>query len=75
MMEITFVDNAIVFDYWTSEVGHEEPDIGCTDPNILVENRCTDDERHVGQPMGGTDFKYEGYACVEHHVIPTISQW
>jgi hypothetical protein len=25
--------------------------------------------------MGGTDYKYEGHACVEHHVIPTISQW
>jgi hypothetical protein len=42
------VNNAILLDYLTSEVALEEPEIGSTDPNIMIDNNCTDDEQHFG---------------------------
>jgi len=54
------IDNAILLDYLTSEVALEEPEIGSTDPNILTDNNCTDDELHLGMPGGTGDFKERG---------------
>jgi hypothetical protein len=62
------VDNAIHLDYLTSEVALEEPEIGCTDPNIPIDNICTDDELHFGMPGGSRDFEDEGD---ESNAIPT----
>jgi len=73
-MEVACVENAMVFDYWTSVVAHEEPEISCTDPNIPIENQCTDDELHVGWPVGSADYKNERHACVELDIVPTVCQ-
>jgi len=54
------VDNALLLDYFTSEVGLEEPEIGSADPNIRIEDNCTDDELHFGIPGGSENFEDEG---------------
>jgi len=69
--EAARVDNAILLHYLTSEVVIEEPEIGSTDPNIPIDNNCTDDELHFGMPGGSADFEYEGD---ESDAIPTASQ-
>jgi len=51
-MEATRVDNAILLEHLTSEVALAEPKIGSTDPNILIDNNCTDDKLHFGMPGG-----------------------
>ena len=53
------VDNAILLDYLTSEVALEEPEIGSTDPNIPIDNNCTDDVLHCGMPGGSGHFEHE----------------
>ena len=58
-MEAARVDNAILPDYLTSEVALEEPEIGSTDPNIPIDNNCTDDELHFGMPGESGDFEDE----------------
>jgi len=73
-MEAARVDNAILLDYLTSEVALEEPDIGCTDPNILIDNNCMDDEMHFGMPGGSGDYKDEGDERDERDAIPTASR-
>jgi len=50
--EAASVDNAILLDYWTSEVALQEPEIGSTDSNILIHNNCTDDKLHFWMPGG-----------------------
>ena len=70
-MEAVRVDNAILLDYLTSEVAIEEPEIGSTDPNIPMDNNCTDDEQHFGMPGGSGDFEDEGD---ESDTIPTASR-
>jgi hypothetical protein len=52
-------------------VALEEPEIGSTDPNILIDNNCTDDELHFGMPGGSGDFDDEGD---ESDAIPTASR-
>jgi hypothetical protein len=47
--EAALVNNAILLDYLTSKVALEEPEIGSTDRNILIDNNCTDDELHFGE--------------------------
>jgi hypothetical protein len=37
------VDNAILLHYLASNVAHREPEIGSIDPNIPIDNNCTDD--------------------------------
>jgi hypothetical protein len=64
------VENAILLDYLTSEVALEVPEIGSSDPKILIDNTCTDDELHFGMPGGSGDFEDEGDAC---DAIPTTS--
>ena len=59
-VEAARVDNAILLDYLASEVALEEPEIGSTDPNIPIDNNCTDDELHFGMPGGSGDFEDEG---------------
>jgi hypothetical protein len=59
-MEAAYVDNAILLDYLTCKVAIEEPEIRSTDPNIPIDNDCTDDELHFGIPGGGGDFEDEG---------------
>jgi hypothetical protein len=53
-------DNAILLDYSTSEVTLEETEIGSTDPNIPIDNNCTDDELHFGMAGGSRDYESEG---------------
>ena len=70
-MEAARLDNEIPLDYLTSEVAIEEPEIGSTDPNIPIDNNCTDDEVHFGMPGGSGDFKNEGDEIL---AIPTASR-
>ena len=70
-VEAARVDNAILLDYLTSEVALEEPEIGSTDPNIPIDNNCTDDELHFGMPGGSGDFEDEGD---KSDAIPTASR-
>ena len=59
-VEAARVDNAILLHYLASEVGLEEPEIGSTDPNIPIDNNCTDDELHFGMPGVRGDYEDEG---------------
>jgi len=54
-VEAARVDNAILLAYLTSEVTLEEPEIRSTDPNIPIDNNCTDDQLHFGMPGGSGD--------------------
>jgi len=65
------VDNAILVDYLTSEVAIEEPEIGSTDPNIPIDNNCTDDELHFGMPGGSGHLEDEDD---DSDAIPTASR-
>jgi len=58
--EAARVSNAILLDYLTSEVALKEPEIGSTDPNIPIDNNCTDDELHFGMRGGCEDYDDEG---------------
>jgi len=69
--EAASVDNAILLDYLTSKVALEEPEIGSTFPNILIDNNCMDDELHFGMPGGSGDFVDEDYESDELDAIPT----
>ena len=68
------VDNAILLAYLTSEVEFEEPEISSTDPNIPIDNNCTDDELHFGIRGGSGDFEDEGDKSDERDAIPPASQ-
>jgi len=54
-VDAAHVDNGILLDYLTSKVVLVEPEIGSTDPNIPIDNNCTDDELHSGMPGGSGD--------------------
>jgi len=73
-VEAARVDNAILLDYLTSEVALEEPEIGSTDPNIPIDNNCTDDELHFGMPRGSGDYEDAGDKGDERNAIPTASR-
>jgi len=47
--------NAILLDYLAFKVALEKPEIGSTDPNIPIDNNCTDEELHFGMPDGSGD--------------------
>jgi hypothetical protein len=68
------VDNAILLDYLTSGVALEEPEIGSNDPNIPIDNNCTDDELHFGMPGGSGDYDDEGDESDEYDAIRTASR-
>jgi hypothetical protein len=72
--EAASVDNAILLDYLTSEVALEDPEIGSTNPNIPLDNNCTDDELHFGMPGGSRDYEDEGDESDEHDAIRTASR-
>jgi hypothetical protein len=73
-MEAARVDHAIHIDYLTSEVALEKPEIGSTDPNIPIDNNCTDDELHFGMPGGCQDYDDDGDKIEESGVILTTSR-
>jgi len=73
-MEAARVDNAILLDYLTSEVAHEEPEIGSTDPNIPIENNCTDDELHFGMPLCSGHYEDEGDESDVRDAIHPVSR-
>jgi hypothetical protein len=73
-IEAARVDNAILLEYLASEVALEEPEIGSTDPNILIDNNCTNDELHFGIPGGIGDYEDEGDSSDNHDAIPTASR-
>jgi hypothetical protein len=73
-VEAARVDTAILLDHLASEVALEEPEIGSTDPNIPIDNNCTDDELHFGKPGGSGDFEDEGDESDDRDAIPTASQ-
>ena len=71
--EAACVDNAIHFDYLTSEVALEEPEIGSTDPNIPIANNCMDDKVHFGMPGSSRDHEDEGDKSDKYNAIPTAT--
>jgi hypothetical protein len=68
------VDNAILLDYLSSKVALEEPEIGRTDPNILIDNSCIDDKMHFGMPGGSGVYEDECDESDQHDAIPTASK-
>jgi hypothetical protein len=72
--EAAHVDNAIVHDSLTSQVALEEPEIGSTDPNILIDNNCLHDELHFGLPGGCEDYNNSGDEIVKSDAFSTASR-
>jgi hypothetical protein len=72
--EAASVGNGILLDYLTSEVALEEPEIGSTDPNLLIDNNCTDEELHFRMPWNSGDFEDEGDQRNQRDAIPTGSR-
>jgi len=58
-VEAARVNTAILLDYLAFEVALEEPEIGSTDPNLPIDNNCTDDELYFGMPGGSGDYEEE----------------
>ena len=52
----------------------QEPEIGSTDPNILIDNNCTDDELHLRMLEGSWDSEDEGDDSEDRDAIPTDSR-
>ena len=73
-VEAAHVDNAILLDYLTSEVALEEPEIRSTDPNIPIDNNCTDKELHFVMPGDWGDYEDEGDNSDKCDAIPTASR-
>ena len=69
------VNSAIHLDYLTSNVALEEPEIGSTDPNIPIDNSCTDDELHIRMPGCSGDHGEMGDESYEPDAIPNASLW
>jgi hypothetical protein len=45
--------NGVLFDYLTSNVALEKPEMGSTDLNIAIDNNYPDASRQLGMPAGG----------------------
>jgi len=73
-VEAVSVDNTILLDYLTSEVALQEPEIGSTNPNIPIDNNCTDDKLHFSMPGDSRDYEDEGDESAERDAIPTASR-
>jgi len=73
-VEAAPVDNAILLDNLISKVALEEPEIGSTDPNIQIDNNCTDDELHFWIPRAAGDYKGNGDISDMRNSIPTASR-
>jgi hypothetical protein len=74
IVEAARVDNTILLDYLASEVALEDPEIGSTDTNIPIDNKCTDDELHFGMPGGSGHYEDEGDESDDRDAIPTASR-
>jgi hypothetical protein len=74
-VEAVHVDNAILLDYLTFEAALEKPEIRSSDPNIPIDNNCTDDKLHFRMWGGNRDYKDDGDGSDVGDVIPTASQW
>jgi hypothetical protein len=72
-VEAACVDSAIHLDYWTSNEALKHPEIGSTDPNILLDNNCMEGALQFGMPVGSQDYEDEGDKCDKHDAIPTAS--
>jgi hypothetical protein len=72
-VEAARVDDPILLDNLASEVALEEPEIGSTDPNIPIDNNCTDDKLHFGMPGGSGDYQDDGDESHHRNAIPTTS--
>jgi len=73
-VEAARLDNAILLDDCASEVALEEPEIGSTDPNIPIDNNCTDDKLHFEMPGGSGEYEDEGDESDDRDAIPTASR-
>jgi hypothetical protein len=73
-VEAAFIENAILLDYLTSKVAHEESEIGRSDQNIPTENNCTHDELHFGMPGDGGNHNDECEESDKSDPIPTSSR-
>jgi len=73
-VESARVDNAILLDYLTSEVPLEKLEIGSTDPNIPIDNNCTDEGLQFGMPGGSRHYEDEVDESDERDAIPTASR-
>ena len=73
-VEAASVDDAMLLDYLTSDVALEQPEIGSTDPSILRDNNCMDDELHFRMPGGSGDYEDEGNERNERDAISTTSR-
>jgi hypothetical protein len=54
-------------------VALEKPEIGISNPNIPMDNNCTNDKLHFGMPGGSVDYKVEGDESDVSDAIPTVS--
>jgi hypothetical protein len=68
------VANLILLDYLTSEVALEKSEIRSTDPNIPIDNNCTDDELHFGMPGCCEDYDDESDIIEASNAITTASR-
>jgi len=66
--------NVILLDYLTSEMALKEPRIGRTEPNIPIDDNCTDDELHFGIWGGCKDCDSEGNEIDDSNAIHTSSR-
>jgi hypothetical protein len=73
-VEAARVDNAIFLDYLATGVALEQPEIGSTDPNIPIDNNCTDDKLHFGMPGGSGHYEDNGDDSDTRDGIPTASR-
>jgi len=73
-VEAVRVGNAILLDHLAFEVALEEPEIGSTDLNILIDNNCTDVELHFAMPGGSRDHEDGGDESNLRNAIPTASR-
>jgi len=73
-MDGAHVNNAILLKYLASKVALEELEIGSTDPNILTDQNCTDDEGHFGNPGGSGFYVDAGDESDDFNAIPTASR-
>jgi hypothetical protein len=67
------VANLILLDYLTSEVTLAKSEIRSTDPNIPIDNNCTDEELHFAMRGCCEDYDNESDIIEKSNAIPTAS--
>jgi len=73
-IEAAPLDNAIILDCLAGEVVLEEPEIGCTGPNIPIVYDCTDEELHFRMAEGRGDHQNEGDESDDQDTIRSASR-